>query len=199
MSKSEGRREQNKRRKLENITRAAREVFSTQGFENATMREIAAEAGIGYGTLFLYAPSKEALLVLVFRSELGRVVDDAFLNMPARDIRAQIRHMFSVVISHHEDNPVLFLPFLREAMAVGLPEMMEIREFNREWRMRVATLLEAARERGELADEHDETIVADLILDTLTVALRRWITGGLTREALDAHLDCAIALLCPTR
>lgn len=199
MDEIEGRRERNKRRKLESITRAARDVFSARGFKDATMRDIATEAGIGYGTLFLYAPSKEALLALVFRAELGRVVDEAFDSMPAQDIRAQIRHMFAVVIRHHEDNPALFMPFLREAVAMDQPEMAGVRQFSREWTARVAGLLKAAEGRGELAAGHDETVVADLLLDSLTAALRRWITGSLTRQALDAHLDCAVTLLCPQR
>lgn len=198
MSGTEGRRERNKRLKLENITNAAREVFSRRGFEEATLREIAAEAGIGYGTLFLYAENKEALLVLVFRSELGRVVDDSFANLPEADVRTQLRHMFAVVIRHHEENPVLFQPFLRQGMALGEAETAELRTFTENWRERLAALLRVAAARGDMALDHDVLIVADLLLDVLAAALRKWITEGISRDELEQRLDAAVALLCPS-
>ncbi len=41
---------------------AAFEVFTEKGFSAARLEEIAARAGVGKGTLYLYFPSKEALL-----------------------------------------------------------------------------------------------------------------------------------------
>lgn len=197
MDQTGGRRERNKRDKAGRITAAARDVFSRRGFEAATMREIAAEAGIGYGTLFLYAATKEALLVLVFRAELGRVVDDSFRNLPEGGLRARIRHMFDVVIRHHEADPALFQPFLRQGMALGEEDTGGLRSFSLGWRDRLAAHLQEAVARGELSAEQDPVLVAELLLDILPAVLRKWITGGLTRAELDARLDCAVALLCP--
>lgn len=56
----------------ERVLVAAREVFREQGLE-AEMREIAARAGVGVGTVYRNFPSKEALvdgLVLQFQSEM---------------------------------------------------------------------------------------------------------------------------------
>jgi AcrR family transcriptional regulator len=43
------------------ILEAARALFADGGYEAATTRDIAAQAGIGVGTLFNYFPSKEAI------------------------------------------------------------------------------------------------------------------------------------------
>lgn len=73
-----GRREANKREKLERIRRAAREVFLQKGFEAATVREIAAAADVAFGTLFLYAKDKHDLLLLLFDEELPGLTERAF-------------------------------------------------------------------------------------------------------------------------
>lgn len=63
-----GRRERNKRDKLERIIAAARELFDTHGVDAVTTQQIADKADIGTGTLFLYARSKSELLLLVQNS-----------------------------------------------------------------------------------------------------------------------------------
>ena len=45
------------------IAEAALEVFARAGFEAATMDEIASKAGVSKGTVYLYFPGKEDLLV----------------------------------------------------------------------------------------------------------------------------------------
>jgi AcrR family transcriptional regulator len=63
-----GRRERNKQAKLERITAAARELFAEHGVDEVTTQQIADQADIGTGTLFLYAKSKGELLLLVQNS-----------------------------------------------------------------------------------------------------------------------------------
>ncbi|UED87617.1 TetR/AcrR family transcriptional regulator [Streptomyces profundus] len=63
-----GRRERNKRQKLERITAAARELFAERGIDEVTTQEIADKADVGTGTLFLYAKTKAELLLLVQNS-----------------------------------------------------------------------------------------------------------------------------------
>ncbi|MET7277750.1 helix-turn-helix domain-containing protein [Kribbella sp. NPDC005582] len=63
-----GRRERNKQEKLDRITAAARELFTERGVDEVTTQEIADQADIGAGTLFLYAKSKGELLLLVQNS-----------------------------------------------------------------------------------------------------------------------------------
>jgi AcrR family transcriptional regulator len=59
----ESRRERNKRDKLARIVAAARALFQTQGYDKTTTQQIARAAEIASGTLFLYAKSKEDLLL----------------------------------------------------------------------------------------------------------------------------------------
>ena len=71
-----GRRERNKRDKLERIIAAARELFERYGVDAVTTQQIADKADIGTGTLFLYAKSKSELLLLVQNSSYVAALEE---------------------------------------------------------------------------------------------------------------------------
>ncbi|MGO4533594.1 TetR/AcrR family transcriptional regulator [Leifsonia sp. 2MCAF36] len=71
-----GRRERNKRAKLERITAAASELFAVHGIDDVTTQQIADRADIGTGTLFLYAKSKSELLLLVQNSHYADALEE---------------------------------------------------------------------------------------------------------------------------
>lgn len=70
-----GRRERNKQQKLERITAAAKELFSKYGVDEVTTQQIADEADVGAGTLFLYAKSKAELLLLVHNVKFADAIE----------------------------------------------------------------------------------------------------------------------------
>jgi AcrR family transcriptional regulator len=71
------RREQNKLEKLHRIKNAARELFVSKGFDETTIREIAAAAEVGLGTVFVYAANKRDLLFLIFNDGLEEITKKA--------------------------------------------------------------------------------------------------------------------------
>jgi AcrR family transcriptional regulator len=70
-----GRRERNKRAKLERITAAASELFAEHGVDEVTTQQIAEKADIGTGTLFLYAKTKGELLLLVQNTQYSGALE----------------------------------------------------------------------------------------------------------------------------
>jgi TetR/AcrR family fatty acid metabolism transcriptional regulator len=61
--------------KKEKILEAAISVFSSVGFHNAKISEIAEKAGIATGTTYLYFKSKEILLEEVFIKSWSNISD----------------------------------------------------------------------------------------------------------------------------
>ena len=55
---------------------AARRAFATQGFSGATMRSIAADAGLTAMALYNYAPSKAALFEMVWQDSVDTIYAD---------------------------------------------------------------------------------------------------------------------------
>lgn len=61
--------------KSELILDAALKVFAESGFHRSQVSRIARTAGVADGTIYLYFKSKEDILVCLFRTKLGELVD----------------------------------------------------------------------------------------------------------------------------
>ena len=121
-----GRRERNKQEKLARIVGAAKQLFGSKGFAETTTQEIAERADIGTGTLFLYAKSKEDLLVMVFRDEMIETSQAAFSNMPpTASLVDQLMHVFGMMIAYHDRDAELARILLKEIMFPASPERRE--------------------------------------------------------------------------
>lgn len=110
-----GRRERNKREKRARIVAAARELFERQGFGSTTTQQIADAADIGTGTLFLYARTKEDLLVMVFQNEMLETVRQIFAMQPTgQDIVDRLMAVFNRMADYHARDIDLARLLLRE-------------------------------------------------------------------------------------
>jgi AcrR family transcriptional regulator len=189
-----GRRERNKREKLERIRAAARRLFASRGFERTTTREIADAAGIAAGTLFLYAPSKEDLLVLIFQDEVGRVIDEAFATVPGRPLLDQVLHVFGAITAYVATDRSLARTFVKEVPFAsdgrhGVAHVMS------EMNVRLAGLIASAKGRGEIAKDVPERLLALNLFAVYFQSLQLWLAGrapALARR--DARLRAALDL-----
>src|SRR5215813_13570772 len=71
--------------KRERILDAAERVFAQHGFFAARVSEIAREAGVADGTIYLYFKSKDELLISLFESRMERfnqLLRDAIAPIP---------------------------------------------------------------------------------------------------------------------
>ena len=60
--------------KPQQIVDAAIRVFARNGYYNSRVSDIAREAGIASGTIYLYFPTKEEILVTLFREKMAAFV-----------------------------------------------------------------------------------------------------------------------------
>lgn len=145
------RREQNKADKRRRIVAAGRLLFRTEGFEATTAAAIAAAAGVGTGTFYLYASSKEELLVEVFQADIERAWGDAVSLVPAdRPLPDQLAAVFAHVTRFHEGDPELARAFLKEVLFVSSSVRAGVNESMRFIFSGIAGVLAQAQERGEL-------------------------------------------------
>lgn len=84
-------REKAKKDKLRRIRAAARQVFQKKGYVSATTREIAYKAEVSVGTLFVYAPAKRDLLLMVYNDDL-----ESLPVLPTDDERPLIEQLVSL-------------------------------------------------------------------------------------------------------
>jgi AcrR family transcriptional regulator len=190
----EGRRERSKRKKLERIRTTARRLFAERGFVETTTRQIAAEADIGTGTLFLYAPSKEDLLVLIFQDEVERAVDEAFEATPEGPLLDQVLAVFDAITRHHAADPALARVFVKELPFVDSGSE-GVRHFLSHLYGLLAVWIEAAKTRGEIAADIPGRLLAQNLFATYFQHLQGWLSGRMTAlEPGDERLRAALEL-----
>ncbi|MBW0150825.1 MAG: helix-turn-helix domain-containing protein [Phenylobacterium sp.] len=170
------------------VLAAARELFSTQGYEGATIRDIAAAAGMSTGAVFANFADKSELFreimtsdfdaVLVAMSDAavrGRTVDDALLKA------------FSAGYAFYRGQ----MPLVRAALGLSwscedgqalraLPTMQDTIEL-------FAEQLALGVERGELSQECEIKLRSQMLFDNYLANYPQAVFGGWSLEALQAR------------
>jgi len=59
-----------------NIIRAATKIFAKKGFYQAKISEIASEAGVADGTIYIYFQNKDDILISLFEEQMKEVLDN---------------------------------------------------------------------------------------------------------------------------
>ena len=191
-----GRRERNKRDKLERIIAAARELFETYGVDAVTTQQIADKADIGTGTLFLYAKSKSELLLLVQNSSYVAALEEgkaAAANKP-QVLDAVLAIIRPVVECNrvHVDNGRSYLrelvfgdpeePHHRDALALTLQTEQE-----------VAAVL---RRDGRISSG-DAATLAQIISAVMFVSMAATINASQTVDDIIAEVAHRLRVMLP--
>ena len=80
------------------IIRAATKVFAKKGFFNARISDIAKEAKVADGTIYLYFNNKFDILISVFEQEIGKLVDQITALIAKED---DPQKMLEIFITRH--------------------------------------------------------------------------------------------------
>ena len=81
-----------KGRKYDQVLRGAWNVFMSDGFEGASVDDIARESGVSKATLYSYFPDKRLLFLEVARLECDRQAKTAIANIdPTKPVKALLR------------------------------------------------------------------------------------------------------------
>lgn len=94
--------------KPQQIIQAAVRVFARKGYYNSRVSDIAREAGIAAGTIYLYFKTKDDLLVTLFREKMAEFVDalrKAIADEP--DAASKVRRLVALHFSLLEEDPDL--------------------------------------------------------------------------------------------
>ncbi|QBF29868.1 TetR/AcrR family transcriptional regulator [Thalassococcus sp. S3] len=91
-------------RKFDQVLEGARQVFMTDGFEGASVDDIARAAGVSKATLYSYFPDKRLLFMEVARLECARQADESVEMLEAKEPPAEVlryaaERMLSFILS----------------------------------------------------------------------------------------------------
>jgi TetR/AcrR family fatty acid metabolism transcriptional regulator len=92
--------------KPQQIIDAAVRVFARNGFYNSRVSDIAREAGIASGTIYLYFKTKDEILVTLFREKMAAFVSELRAEIAReRDPEAKIRRLVRLHFEVLEASP----------------------------------------------------------------------------------------------
>ncbi len=87
-----------KGRKFDQVLTGAREIFMRDGFEGASVDEIARAASVSKATLYSYFPDKRLLFMEVATTQCARQADEALhtidMSQPPNIVLTQVGHSF---------------------------------------------------------------------------------------------------------
>lgn len=170
-----GLRERNKIERLRRIRHAASDLFVEKGFVEATMRDIARRADVGFGTLFRYASDKRDLLFLICIDDLERLVPVAFAKADAGDpLIEQLLDAFAHFFRFFAARPEISRDLMREmAFYTKGSHTARFQAFVRNTEANIASVVDRAKVARRIATTHDSETIARLVFDIYKSEIRR--------------------------
>jgi AcrR family transcriptional regulator len=173
----------------ERILAAAELVFSRDGFQGATTREIARQAGVNEVTVFRHFHTREELLratleqgcaafeALIRPDEIWKGELDERLENYVYDMYAVLRERESIVRA-----------FISEARVLPESSRNTLQGFMLKKKARFVARLQDAQESGLVRQDVDLSAAADFIRDGIHSAMLRHTVYGTDPETVSAHL-----------
>jgi AcrR family transcriptional regulator len=191
------RKESGEQRRI-SILQAARTVFARNGYANTVVEDIAQEAGIGKGTLYLYFPSKEQIYLAALLED-ARELDQksrkamAEANTWQEALRAYVEVRFNY-FDAHQDFLRIYMTEFRGMCMQGRPLSAELYRLAEAGETQLAQTFAAAAARGEmrlLDAELAATTVSDVTRGLVERRLRLW-----GRPVGSSDAEFAVDMMC---
>jgi AcrR family transcriptional regulator len=201
------------RRQLETrrrITESATAIFREVGYEAATMRAIAARAKVATGTLFLHAPEKRSLLLMVLNNELEIAGERAFATLDrAAPLLEQLVHVFRIRYQHLARDSRLSLDSLQQASFLTKDDQLPADSEGARYlarltalRERIAGLFAEHQASDAVRADADPEDAAAVVMAIYSSEVRMWLRARRPRVAdgiriLERRLALALSGVLP--
>jgi TetR/AcrR family fatty acid metabolism transcriptional regulator len=171
------------RKKYGLILRAAIRVFSRNGFFGSKVADVAREAGVADGTVYLYFKSKEHLLIAIFDETMSEAICEGRaavegLNDPREKLR-QIAGLHLERMGRDRDLAVVFqvelrssTKFMEHFSETGVADYLEL----------IRRVINEGQEKGFFRPGIDARIAAKIFFGALDEMVTNWV---LSRKRYD--------------
>jgi len=175
------------------ILAAARDLFHEHGFDGATLRAIAARAGMGASSIYRHIRSKEELLI----DDLAARQEEAWRRFRASDdkslaTRERVLAFFAEqhrLLSEDPDFTTIALRALTHPEARVAKRVLALQDRTIGL---IAEILQSGRSRGELQRDADVLAAARTIAHVTNGARIAWANGLLDAESCREAIAAAV-------
>ena len=165
--------------KREAILRAAIKVFARKGYFNSKVADIAGEAGIADGTVYLYFKSKDEILHSIFDRAMAEFISEgkrelAAIEGPAEKLK-RIAELHLEKLGADRDLAIVFqvelrgsTKFMQEFSAAGFGEYLDI----------IRTTIEEGQRAGVFRSDLKPVVGAKILYGALDEMVTNWILSN---------------------
>ena len=173
---SASRGESQRAEKREAILDAAIRVFARQGFHQSRVADIAREAGIADGTIYLYFRHKEDILIAIFEEKMAIVIESVLEELsrftdPVDRLRCFIGFHLSQMARNRELAEILQVElrlsnkFMKEYVPVKLTEYLDV----------IAEIISDGQKKGVFRADVSPSVMKRAIFGALDELAIHWV------------------------
>jgi TetR/AcrR family fatty acid metabolism transcriptional regulator len=185
--------------RVQSIQDAAMRVIARKGMAAATMQEIAEEAGVAKGTIYLYFRDRDELVEKTFETAITQLIariDAAMLT--DKPFREKLRDALAAKIAFFNENREFFRLYLDLRFPEGNPQQQRRHQTKCEPQYRHAvagfvTQIEAAMKAGEIRTLDPQRLALYIVEGTNAIVIDRVVNE--TQPPDEADLDFMIDLI----
>lgn len=171
-----------KENKHSKIISAAIKVFAKKGFFSARISDIAKEAKVADGTIYLYFNNKNDILISIFEEEVGKIVEKTKASIKDQNDAVEMLRIF---IEQH----LLFMKRnrnLAEVITIELPQASKvIKDYHpvkpSEYENIIADIIKKGQQKEVFLSEINPDVAKRIILGSLDELTRVW------RSSYESH------------
>lgn len=187
-----GKREENKQRKQQAILEAALKTFSTKGYADARIAEVAQAAHVGKGTIYEYYQSKEDLFFGVFQWYVEKVLMAGLQNAGTSGDAGEerLRRFLNAAVDSSVSTLDYFAITLEFWAAAGNPTTRDrfrgaLLNLYKSFRLVIAELIAEGQRTGAFRPEVDpEALAAGLMGSLDGLMLQGWMDNSFKIKAV---------------
>lgn len=187
MSEEIGLRERKKRERRDSIEEAALHLFDTEGFENTTVENIAAEADIAPRTFFSYFPTKEDVVLADYAGRLERILGE-LEKRPCSEAPWQAVKASFLLVAHDYESQREELIRRFTIIATNPSVYARSLQLQAGWEDALAESLTGRMNTG--ADDITPRLLAAAALACMRSTLRHWLASGHDSSLPDLAEQC---------
>lgn len=185
------------------IVEAAFEVFTTQGYHDTAIADIAAHVGTGHGTIYRYFDNKRDLLDHVVDFGVERALDSLSVDelstaTSKANFRVQVTRLLDSLFTELVDpDPRLPRLLVLEAAAIDGEMLLRLLGMMETLVATMAGEIEQAQRRGFLtAGNHPESVARSLLGSAVAGLLAEVREPGMSTAERRRYVDAVVSMLC---
>ncbi|MFP4392616.1 MAG: TetR/AcrR family transcriptional regulator [Desulfohalobiaceae bacterium] len=162
--------------KYQQILEAAIKIFARQGYFNSTISQIAREAGVADGTIYLYFKNKDDILDNFFSYKTGQVFSRFKQEVDRADNALdKLRNLIHRQLEEFEMNREMAIVYQMETRLKRHLSDRKIKEMSKMYFDLVAEIVEQGQKEGVIRENLHVNLVKQLIIGAVDEVITTWL------------------------